>query len=415
MIRRLGALAAALMLTAGLTGAARAEDAPTPPAQAAAESTGQVLVLLRMPPGHARTGVSAGGGYGDEAGRAARRRTAERLARTYGLQLVDGWPMPLLGVDCYIMAARDGRTAVEVAQRLSHERAVQDAQPSQLFHAQGSAPRPRDPLYATQPAAQAWRLDALHQLSVGRGVRIAVVDSMIDPDHPDLAGQVELTRNFVAGRSAPPESHGTGVAGVIAARDHNGVGIVGVAPGARILGLRACWQVTGRAGSDDTVCDSLSLAQALHFAIDARAQVINLSLSGPPDPLLARLIDVALSRGIEVVAAYDRKAAGGGFPADHQGVVAVADEALARPPAGVYSAPGRDVPTTQPGGRWYLVDGSSYAAAHVSGLLALVDERRPGARARLTSRPDGEIDACATLLRVAGRGDCACARLAGRP
>jgi subtilisin family serine protease len=162
----------------------------------------------------------------------------------------------------------------------------------------------------------------------------------------------------------------------------------------------------------------LSLAKALHYAVDHDAQVINLSLAGPPDPLLGRLIDVATARGENVVAAFDRKLPGGGFPASHRGVVAVADEAVAPLPDGVYSAPGRDVPTTEPGGRWSVVDGASYAAAHVSGLLALVAERRPlepRALALVRVRPGGEIDACASLLRVSLRNDGACARQPGGP
>jgi len=393
-------------------GASLAEVAPRPATEGAAamDAPQQVLVLLRMPPGHARAGVSAGGGYGDEAGMTARRRLAQRLADAHGLTLVDGWPMPLLGVDCYIMQVPDGRSSVEVARDLARERGVEDAQPSQTFQAQGGAAQPvDDPLMAAQPATREWRLKALHELSTGRGMRVAVIDSMVDAQHPDLAGQVELTRNFVQGHPARPEDHGTGVAGVIAAREKNGIGIVGIAPGAQIIGLRACWQTPPRPGEGDTVCDTLSLAQALHFAIDTRADVINLSLSGPDDPLLGRLIDVAVARGVRVVAAYDHKRPEGGFPARHAGVVAVSDEALASASRGVYTAPGRDVPTTRTGGRWFLVDGSSFSAAHVSGLLALVGERNPRSRARLSLQSDGTIDACASLLQVAHQADCACA------
>jgi subtilisin family serine protease len=110
-----------------------------------------------------------------------------------------------------------------------------------------------------------------------------------------------------------------------------------------------------------------------------------------------------------VVGAYDAKQAGGGFPASVHGVIAVADRSFAGAPAQVYIAPGRDVPTTQPGGKWFLVNGSSFAAAHVSGLAALVRQRRGGNLTLVSDRPiGGSIDACATLERAATGCDCGC-------
>jgi subtilisin family serine protease len=173
------------------------------------------------------------------------------------------------------------------------------------------------------------------------------------------------------------------------------------------MGLRACWQAPDR----PTVCDSLSLAKAISFAIERKAQVINLSLSGPPDILLSRLLDVALARGVVVVGAFDRTRRGGGFPASHAGVVAVAGEADGPPEGHVVAAPGRDVPTTQPGGRWYMVNGSSYAAAHVSGLYALLQERAPGpmrSPVLVLAPATDAIDACATLLRMPRPCNCRC-------
>ena len=121
------------------------------------------------------------------------------------------------------------------------------------------------------------------------------------------------------------------------------------------MALRACWQRQApTADTPATVCDSLSLAQALHFAIEHDAAVINLSLAGPPDALLARLIDVAIARRLTVVAAFDPALPHGGFPASHAGVVAVADESMTAPAPGVYLAPGRDVPTTEPGDDGFL-------------------------------------------------------------
>jgi subtilisin family serine protease len=191
---------------------------------------------------------------------------------------------------------------------------------------------------------------------------------------------------------------------VIGAKEGNGIGIAGIAPGARMMALRACWQT----GSGPTLCDSLSLAKALHFAVDRNAEVINLSLSGPPNRLLQRLIAIALARKLAVVAAFDPALPRGGFPASQPGVVAVGDQSMASLPPTVYLAPGNDVPTTEPGGKWNLVDGSSYAAAHVSGLIALV--RQKGGRALVASRGSGGVvDACATLVATSPACDCNCA------
>jgi subtilisin family serine protease len=91
-------------------------------------------------------------------------------------------------------------------------------------------------------------------------------------------------------------------------------------------------------------------------------------------------------------------------------VIAVSDRPLAPASGQVYIAPGRDVPTTQPGGRWFLVNGSSFSAAHVSGLAALVRQRRREGGLTLVSDRSvgGTIDACATLERAAGNCDCSC-------
>lgn len=406
------AVAAAIGWTAAGPAGAVSLDAARP--AEARDARQQVLVLLRLPPEHFRPGADYSSSYNDQVGISARRRIADRIARDHGLTRVGDWPMPLVGVDCFIMTVPAGRSPGEVAAGLSRDPAVAWAEPVSLFHAQGAAPPGHnDPLFPAQPAAREWRLADLHVTTTGRNVRVAVIDSQVETSHPDLAGQVQLSQNFVADRPSPPEQHGTGVAGIIAARADNGIGIAGVAPGARLMALRACWQSTApEAGG--TLCDSLSLAKALYFAIDHRAEVINLSLSGPTDPLLGKLLDAALARDITVVGAYDRTLPGGGFPASHGGVVAVADEQPIAPPAGVFSAPGRDVPTTQPGARWYLVNGSSFAAAHVSGLYALLREHpgpKPGALVLVAARGGGGmIDTCATLLRAAGPRNSACAR-----
>jgi len=371
----------------------------------------QILVMVHHPPDHYRPSGAYGGGYGDDQARSARERLARRIAGRYGLALVDAWPMPMIGFDCFVMAVPDGRSAAQAVDQVSHDAEVAWAQPVQKFSGQSASVAPNDPLFAAEPAARQWHLADLHRIATGRGVKIAVVDSGVDAHHPDLAGQLALRLSFVSGRPDAAEQHGTSVAGIIAAKANNGIGIAGIAPGARILALRACWQESAAISS--TVCDSFSLAKALYFAIHEKIDVINLSLSGPDDRLLRELLKVALSRDLAVVTAFDSRQTDGGFPANVPGVIAVADAPVAAARERVYIAPGREVPTTEPGGRWFLVNGSSFAAAHVSGLIALAEQRQPAGPLTIVTDRGGPVDACATLLRAAGKCDCTCGSLRG--
>ena len=396
-----------------LIGAAARAEAPEDEGRAA-QVDRQILVMLRIPPPHFRPGASYAGTYDVGAGREGRRRTAARLARAHNLTLVTDWAMPSIGVDCYVMEAPAGANAVEVADAVSHDSSTEWAQPMRLFRSLGH----EDPLYPLQPAASAWHLADLHRVSTGRRVVIAELDSGVEVDHLDLAGQVNAVENLVAGSRYAAEAHGTAVAGIVAAIADNRVGIAGVAPGARLLALRACWQ-----DGESAQCSSFTLARALQVALDRGVKVVNLSVTGPPDRLLAQLLDVTLARGITVVTAIDPAVPRGGFPASHPGVLAIAaDEAGAGP---WLLAPGRDVPTTLPGARWGLVSGSSFAAAHVSGLVALLLEYAPALtpaeiRAAVSSvttvgvdmQRVGRIDPCAVFARLTGSCTCSCASAA---
>lgn len=376
--------------------------APAAAGQTNAIPEREILVMVRIAPDHFRPGNGYAGSYGDELGRNAREYVARDIASKYQLTLVENWPMPMIGVDCFVMLVPDARTTSAAAEQVARDSQVAWAEPVEQYTSQAGSPN--DPLFAAEPAAAEWHLADLHRIASGRGTRIAVVDSGIDEHHPDLAGQLIINRNFISGQSLIPEKHGTEVAGIIAAKGNNRLGIVGVAPGARLLGLRACKQ--SRA---ETACDTLSLAKALYFAVENKADVINLSLSGPDARLLREILDIAYARGMAIVAAFDPKLPGGGFPASVPGVIAVSDAPAAGSHGEVYVAPGREVPTTEPGGRWFLVNGSSFAAAHVSGLVALVREHRPSAPLALVSHQrGGSIDACATLVRAMGGCDCRC-------
>jgi len=393
---------------------ARIETATDPNKEATIDTVAparQILVMLHLPPPHFRPDASYGGRYTDDLGSSARRRIAEELAQTYGLKVVSDWPMPVLGIDCYVMEEAADKPLNQKMGLIAKDPRVEWVQPMALFHGLGRT----DPLYLVQPSAKYWHIDEIHKVATGRNVHVAVVDSGIDDTHPDLLGQITLKENFVDGSPYIAEAHGTGVAGIIAARAGNGGGIEGVAPDARVMALRACWEVL----NGPAQCNSFTLAKALNYAITHNAQVINMSLTGPSDHLLGRLVDAALTRGISVVGAVDPHSADHGFPASHPGVLAASDEGAKDNDTAVLIAPGRDIPTAAPGARWHFVSGPSYAAAHVSGMVALLTELQPSLkpaqiRAKMVvntvassdAQIAGTIDACATIGRDTGSYPC---------
>lgn len=413
------ALAILCLLMAGCAAVERRPPAPvSSSAQESAPETAvldrQILVMLHAAAPHFRPDAGYAGGYQAAPGREARLRIARRLAHEHDLGLLDDWPMPALGMDCFVMQMPADASRTRLLQRLSADPRVAWTQAMQRFRLLEAG----DPLYAVQPAAGRWHLAELHALTQGRNVVIAEMDTGVETDHPDLRGQVALARNFVDDAPIPAETHGTEIAGIIAARAADGIGIAGIAPQARLLALRACWQQPDGAAA----CSSFTLAKAMQFALQADAQVFNLSLTGPHDALLARLLDAALARGITIVGAVDARAKDGGFPASHPGMLAVAGDPAGSAIAGALLAPDRDIPTTTSGGGWRLVAGPSFAAAQVAGLAALLYELSPRIRPAqlraalapetelgLSARRPMSIDACAAVVRVSERCACDCA------
>ena len=98
--------------------------ATLPAAATSNDEERQILVMLKMPPAHYRPNSSYSGDYGDAAGQAARKRSARRIAERYGVELREGWPMPLLGVDCYVMAVPPGKALDDVIAAVAKEPGV---------------------------------------------------------------------------------------------------------------------------------------------------------------------------------------------------------------------------------------------------------------------------------------------------
>ncbi|WP_299705994.1 S8 family serine peptidase [uncultured Tateyamaria sp.] len=311
---------------------------------------------------------------------------ADTLAADFGVSLAAEWPLNALEVHCFVFDARnvsdvDGLiTAMETDARIRTVQRLRSFSLTEMFHS--------DPLLPLQWALQSMRVLPIHASSLGEGVRVGIVDSAIDNHHPDLADQMVDLFDFVAADPVPlAEAHGTAVAGIIGAAATN-EGIVGVAPSADMVGLRACWQQDGAPG----VCNSFSLARAINFAILNDIDVLNLSIGGPEDPLLTELINVALEAGIVVVAA-----SGEGqelvYPASLDGVIAAGQVAGRSVPA-----PMVDVLTTAPGSAHRYVSGSSIATAHVSGVVALMLSQDPTlTSAAISERLNGSISDVETL------------------
>jgi hypothetical protein len=343
----------------------------------------------------------------------AARAASRGLARDYALEEVSGWPIALLGVHCLVYAIPAGADPAQLVESLGRDRRVESVQPLLAFAGQSGdyndpyAELQRNLVQLAVPQAQA--------LTRGAGVRVAVIDTGVDVGHPDLRPHGATARNFVDADAGQfrADAHGTAVAGIIAAVPNNGLGIVGVAPDVELLALKACWQ-TGRPGTP-AVCNSFTLAQALAAAIDAHADVINLSLAGPSDPLLTRLVRRALAGGAIVVGAVPRDGAHDRFPVDVEGVIAVDTLDAATPAAGTVRAPGRDVLSLAPVGHYDFFSGSSLATAQVTGLVALLRAESPhltgvqAARLLIDSGAGGAPNACAALAGLLHRDAC------GRP
>jgi subtilisin family serine protease len=306
------------------------------------------------------------------------RGIAVELADRHHLQIIMQWPMTELGQSCVVYEAADQEQLQHIMAELQQDSEVVSVQPMNSFNALSQSTIARanaDPYLSLQNGYQSLGIGDLHAIATGRGVRIALIDSGVDADHPDLQGQIKYTQNLAPEPADHnlADVHGTAVAGVLSAKPDNGIGIAGIAPEAEVLALRACWP--DKPGLLAARCNTFTLALAINQAIRLKSRIINLSLSGPEDPLLRVLVEKALIKGIVVIAAVPGKDQTGGFPANMSGVIAVGrgDEAAA--PEVI--APGVDILTTVPHHAYEFMTGSSFATPHVAGMAALLLQLHP--------------------------------------
>jgi subtilisin family serine protease len=376
-------------------------------------------------------GYGGGSNYRVSASAAAQIR---EIMRQYSLTLVSEWPIEQLQMHCVLFRIPPGTTREAMIEKLRTDKRVLIVQPLNEFESAAAGPPAEgaslgaaavfdDPYAKLQSNVRALDVAEAHRLSRGAGIRVAIIDTGVDTQHPDLAGRTLLTRNYIDDDAAMFRSdrHGTQVAGLIAASANNGIGIVGVAPDVKLMAYKACWQPNATSAGR---CNSFTLAQALADALTNKAQVINLSLVGPGDPLLEALVAKATAAGVIVVGAVSADPRFG-FPAKLPRVLPVGEAEDAIEPAtgngGILRAPARDIVTLVPDGHYDFASGSSLATAQVTGVVALLLARnqrltadrlrslleQSTARHDTTHGPYLSVNACAALAQLVRGALCA--------
>src|SRR6185437_14787943 len=252
-----------------------------------------------------------------------------------------------------------------------------------------------------------------HRVSNGDDVVVAVIDSKIDTSHPDLAGVI-VDEYDAVGTPATPHSHGTAMAGAIAAHSR----LIGVAPKVKLLAVRA-FSGAGEIAESTT----FAILKSLDWAASRNARIINMSFAGPADMLVREMLFKANARGIVLIAAVGNAGPRSPplYPAADAGVIGVtatdtADKVMPqanRGPQVAIAAPGVEILAAAPDSKYQVTSGTSVAAAHATGVAALLLAAQPkltpaqvradlvrGARRIPGTRNEigaGEIDALAVV------------------
>jgi hypothetical protein len=311
--------------------------------------------------------------------------TVARILRSHRLTEAEVASNSLLGTSIRLWRFPDGRSVASVVRELAGEGSLTRIQPNYVYELQqepagaASTPPTPGPTPPQQYSLAKLHVDAGDDMVVSDPIRIAVIDTAIDDTHPDLAGAVEERFDAIGG-AGPPRSldHGTAMAGAIAARGR----VKGVAPSVHILSARAFDSEGGK-----SLGSTLSILKGIDWAAKERARVVNMSFAGPLDPTLHDILAAAFGKGMILVGAAGNAGPQSPplYPGADEKVLAVTatdadDKLYARANVGPYvavAAPGVDVLLPTPRGGYAFETGTSVSAALVSGVAALLLERRP--------------------------------------
>ena len=298
----------------------------------------------------------------------------DELARRHGLARLQSQNFPLIGATIGLFRITDRRTMETASREFATAAGVRAVQPNfrYFLQEQKAALTEGDP---AQYANVKLRLPQAHTLAHGANVTVAVIDSGIDVKHPELANAIADSFDALGSKEGP-HVHGTGIAGAIVSHAR----LMGSAPAARILAIRAF--AVAPNGGEST---SFVILRALDYAAAHRAQIVNMSFAGPNDALIERGISAAVAKGIVMVAAAGNAGAKSPplYPAANRSVIAVSatdaqDRLFAASNRGGHiavAAPGVDIFLPAPDEKYQMTSGTSFSAAYVSGLVALMLER----------------------------------------
>jgi subtilisin family serine protease len=303
------------------------------------------------------------------------------LQTRFRLTRLDSQTFQLTGSTLYRWRVPNGISVPQAVRAIEGDARVASAQPNYLFALQQSEPAAEgDP---AQYELAKLHLPQAHGLAKGDNVLVAVIDSGVDIAHPDLAGSVaqsyDAINEKVAATAITPHKHGTAIAGLIAAHGK----LMGAAPGARVLAIRA-FDPAGKSAEGTT----FSILKGLDWAAANKARVVNMSFAGPADPAIHRSLEAAHQKGIVLIAAAGNAGAKSPplYPAADANVIAVSatdadDLLLEQSNRGAHiavAAPGAQIMVAIPDGGYEVSSGTSFSAAEVSGIAALLIERKPG-------------------------------------
>jgi len=303
----------------------------------------------------------------------------DALQRRFRLTRVESQSFQLTGTTLYRWRISDRRSVAAVVRALEGDAIIAFAQPNYLFMLQQVETKTSEVKPEGDPAQYELaklRLPQAHAIAKGDGILVAVIDSGVDASHPELAGAIAQTFDAIDTPVAA-HKHGTAIAGLIAAHGK----LTGAAPGARILAIRA-FDPAGNSAEGST----FNILKSLDWAVANGARIINMSFAGPADPAVHRSLEAARKKGIVLIAAAGNAGSKSPplYPAADPNVIAVTatdadDKLFEQSNRGRHiaiAAPGAQILVAIPDGGYEVASGTSYSAAEVSGIVALMLERK---------------------------------------